>query len=202
MGAYRLPRGACQPCSLIDGCFAINLCHDLLWAGLAVPISSEGGTLDVPDLDVRIGHGRAGIPAAAGVFELTVRPHFQHLVDYFKSTGRRSRTLRTAFKRRRHAGNSVQTGAPEHGLGQPLETKPVCRQRGAGCQPAESRFILAFWRSVNPPVAQPRPGSRKFVLDIVPDSLRLSAITYPVVVRFFLPKSRARPIKHPATSSG
>src|SRR6266850_912855 len=91
MGAYRLPHCACQPCSLIDGCFAINLGHNLLWTGLAVPISSKGGALDVPHLDVRIGHGRAGIPAVAGVFELTRQPYFQHLSDYCKSTGRRSK---------------------------------------------------------------------------------------------------------------
>jgi len=109
MGAYCLPRCACQPCSLIDGCFAINLCHNLLWTGLAVPISSKGGALDVPHLDVRIGHGRAGIPAVAGVFELTVRPYFQHLFDYFKSTGRRSKNSLNALLRRRcHASNSVQ----------------------------------------------------------------------------------------------
>src|SRR5439155_17048394 len=82
MGAYRLPLCACQPCSLIDGCFAINLCHYLFWTGLAVPISSKGGALDVPYLDVHIGHGRAGIPAVARVFELTVRPYFQDLFDY------------------------------------------------------------------------------------------------------------------------
>src|SRR6266550_129490 len=79
MGAYRLPRRACQPCSLIDGCFAINLCHNLLWTGLAVPISSKGGALDIPHLAVRIGHGRAGIPAVAGVFELTVLRYSQQL---------------------------------------------------------------------------------------------------------------------------
>src|SRR5438876_11245733 len=97
MGAYRLPRCACQPCSLIDGCFAINLCHNLLWTGLAVPISSKGGALDVPHLDVCIGHGRAGIPAVARVFELTVRPYFQQLFDYFKSTGRRSKNSLNAL---------------------------------------------------------------------------------------------------------
>ena len=66
MGAYGLPRGACQPCPPIGGCSATDLCHTLLWTGLAVPISSKGGALDVPHLDVRIGHGRAGIPAVAG----------------------------------------------------------------------------------------------------------------------------------------
>src|SRR5437867_3378398 len=84
MGAYRLPLCACQPCSLIDGCSPTNLGHTLLWTGLAVPISSKGSALDVPHLDVRIGHGRAGIPAVAGIFELTVRPYFQHLFDYSK----------------------------------------------------------------------------------------------------------------------
>src|SRR5258708_38390331 len=71
MGAYGLPSGACQPCPPIGGCSATDLCHNLLWTGLAVPISSKGGALDVPHLDVRIGYGRARIPAVAGVFELT-----------------------------------------------------------------------------------------------------------------------------------
>src|SRR5258705_7356069 len=97
MAAYRLPLCACQPCSLIHGCFAINLCHYLFWTGLAVPISSKGGALDVPHLDVRIGHGRAGIPAVARVFELTIRPYFQHLFDYFKSTGRWSKNSLNAL---------------------------------------------------------------------------------------------------------
>src|SRR5712692_9228354 len=99
MGTYGLPRGACQPCPPIGGCSATDLCHTLLWTGLAVPISSKGGTLDVPHLDVRIGHGRAGIPAVAGVFELTLRPYFQHLFDCFKSTGRRSENSLNAVSR-------------------------------------------------------------------------------------------------------
>src|SRR5260221_144687 len=108
MGAYRLPRCACQPCSLIDGCFAIDLCHTLLWTGFAVPISSKGGALDVPHLDVRIGHGRAGIPAVAGVFELTVRPFFQPCSIISQALATIPRTVL-----RRHTLESVVRQAPE-----------------------------------------------------------------------------------------
>src|SRR6266403_3620296 len=106
MGSYRLPRCACQPCSLIDGCFAINLGHNVLWTGLAVPISSKGGALDVPHLVVRIGHGRAGIPAVAGVFELTVRPLFSAPVRLFQK-----HWATVQEQSERAASDSVQTGA-------------------------------------------------------------------------------------------
>src|SRR6185295_2564786 len=71
MGAYGLPRGACQPRLPIGGCSATDLGHTLLWTGFAVPIPSKGSALDVPYLDVCIRYWRAGISAAAGIFELT-----------------------------------------------------------------------------------------------------------------------------------
>src|SRR5258708_22939289 len=97
MAAHGLSRGACQPCPSIGGCSATDLCHTLLWTGFAVPISSKGGALDVPHLDVRIGHGRAGIPAVAGVFELTLRPYFSACSIYFENTGRRSKNSLNAL---------------------------------------------------------------------------------------------------------
>src|SRR5258708_34155143 len=90
MGAYGLPSGACQPCPPIGGCSATNLCHNLLWTGLAVPISSKGGALDVPHLDVRIGYGRAGILAVAGVFALTLRTLFSAPVRFFACEAKHS----------------------------------------------------------------------------------------------------------------
>src|SRR5258708_5593353 len=76
MGAYRLPRCACQPCPPIGGSSATDFCHALLWTGLAVPIPSEGGALDVPHLALCIRYRRAGISAAAGIFELTLLAYF------------------------------------------------------------------------------------------------------------------------------
>ena len=76
MGAYGLPRGAWQPCPPIGGCSASDLCHTLLWTGLAVPIPSKGGALEVPHLGLCIRYRRAGISAAAGIFELTLWPYF------------------------------------------------------------------------------------------------------------------------------
>src|SRR6266852_7761238 len=151
MGAYSLPLCACQPCALIDGCSATNLWHNLLWTGLAVPISSKGGALDVPHLDVRIGHGRAGIPAVARVFELTVRPYFQQLFDYFKSTGRRSKnSLNALLSGRCHASNSAQTGvvtvfSPAAVTAATLE--PGTSKAGSGLRSRALRVCYAATRS-------------------------------------------------------